>query len=91
MSRLSIRIVWLPILAALGFAALTWPVWRWLWSEWMSNEYYSFGVLIPPVALVLAFQRFRNDRTLVYQPGKMSFWGLAVLVPALTPVLVLPP
>ncbi len=70
MSRTTLRAVWLPIIAAVGFAILTWPVWRWLWSEWMANDYYSFGILIPPISLFLIVQRFRNDKTLVYQPGQ---------------------
>jgi exosortase len=76
MSRTTLRAVWLPIVAAVGFAILTWPVWRWLWSEWMANEYYSFGILILPVSLYLVVQRFRNDKTLVYEPGHVSIYGL---------------
>lgn len=83
-----LRTYWLPILAAAGFCLLTWPVWRWLWSEWMSNDYYSFGILIPPVALFLAFMRFRHDPTLVYRPGQGSPWGLALVALALLPYLM---
>jgi exosortase len=54
----------LPALAALICALLTWPVWQWLWGEWMGNSYYSHGLLIPLVALFLAIQRLRNDATL---------------------------
>ena len=79
MSRTTLRAVWLPIIAAVGFAILTWPVWRWLWSEWMANDYYSFGILIPPISLFLIVQRFRNDKTLVYQPGRVSVSGLVGL------------
>jgi exosortase len=52
----------LPMAAAVLFMALTWPIWRWLWSEWMGNEYYSHGLLILPVALFLAIQRVRLDK-----------------------------
>ena len=83
MTRSLIRTFWLPILAALGFAALTWPVWRWLWSEWMSNDYYSHGILIFPISLFLSIQRFRNDPTLVYKPGRGSLYGLILLAAAL--------
>ena len=69
MKRSKLQTIWLPILAALGFFALTLPVWRWLWSEWMSNEYYSHGILILPVALFLAVQRIRNDPRLNYGAG----------------------
>jgi exosortase len=52
----------LPVVAILFFVALTWPVWQWLWGEWMGNEYYSHGILILPVALFLAVQRLRLDK-----------------------------
>ena len=54
----------LPAITALICIALTWPVWRWLWGEWMGNSYYSHGVLVPLVTLFLAIQRIRNDTTL---------------------------
>jgi exosortase len=40
------------------FGLLTWPVWRWLWSEWWSNASYSHGLLIPPIAGYLAWRRW---------------------------------
>ena len=43
------------------FALLTWPIWDWLWREWMSNEYYSHGILIVPVSLYLVWRRFSNQ------------------------------
>ena len=51
-----------PLLLAVttvAFFAVTWPVWQWLWGEWLGNDYYSHGILIPPVALFLAIQRLR--------------------------------
>ncbi len=53
----------LPLITAVLFLLLTWPVWQWLWHEWMSNDYYSHGVLIPIVAVFLAIQRVRLQRT----------------------------
>lgn len=47
----------------LVFAVLTWPTWRWLWGEWMANDYYSHGVLIFPAALFLAWRRLMLDPT----------------------------
>ncbi|GIV75005.1 MULTISPECIES: exosortase/archaeosortase family protein [Caldilinea] len=61
MGRFDLRMSWLPVIATIGYALITWPVWQWLWLEWMSNEYYSHGLLIAPVALFLAFRRVRND------------------------------
>lgn len=57
----------LPIAAAAILALLSWPVWRWLWQEWMGNEYYSHGVLIPAVAIFLVVQRMRNDDSFVWR------------------------
>lgn len=79
MNRTLLRPLWLPVVAALFFAILTWPVWRWLWSEWMANDYYSHGILIVPVAVFLIIQRFRNDKELVYDPGRRSVYGMLVL------------
>lgn len=73
-----VRVAWAPSLALAIFALLTWPVWRWLRGEWMGNEYYSHGILILPVSLYLAFQRFRNDKELVWAPGMGSHYGLVL-------------
>jgi exosortase len=77
----------LPLLAAIGFIALTWPVWRWLWSEWMSNDYYGHGILIAPVAIYLAVQRFRNDKELTYPSGGGNLLGVALLAVSLAAYL----
>jgi len=87
MARLISRTVWLPLLALMGFVAITWPVWQWLWFEWMSNQYYSHGLLILPVALFLVVQRFRNDPELVYAPGRGSLAGVVALAIGLTAYL----
>lgn len=44
-----------------AFLLLTWPVWRWLWGEWWTNDFYSHGILILPIALYLAWRRIRNS------------------------------
>lgn len=76
MNATTLRVALAPSLALVAFVVLTWPVWRWLWGEWMGNEYYSHGILILPVSLYLAYQRFRNDKSLVWQPGVGSNYGL---------------
>ena len=75
----------MPMIAAIGvaFMALTWPVWRWLWHEWMSNDYYSHGLLIPPVSLYLVIQRLRHDPGLRPSPQQGANKGLLLLIPAL--------
>jgi exosortase len=45
----------------------------------MGNEYYSHGILIPPVSAYLAYQRFRNDKALQWSPGQGSNWGLLLI------------
>ena len=82
MKRSALQTIWLPVFAAVGFFALTFPVWRWLWSEWMSNEYYSHGILILPVAIFLAVQRIRNDPRLNYGSGAGALLGLLLLIGA---------
>ncbi len=83
MNRSLLRSLWLPLVAALLFGILTWPVWRWLWSEWMANDYYSHGILIVPVSFFLVVQRFRNDEQLSYDPNRRSLYGLLFLAAAL--------
>ncbi len=78
MTSSTLRIALVPALAFAAFVLLTLPVWRWLWGEWMGNEYYSHGILIVPVSLFLAVQRFRNDKALVWRPGMGSRWGLGL-------------
>jgi exosortase len=74
---------WLvPAAGLLLFGALTWPVWRWLWSEWMANDYYSHGVLIVPVAVYLAWRAMRSDPTLL-QTDQRAYPGYAVLLVSL--------
>ena len=77
--RVALRDALVPGLALVVFAVLTWPVWQWLWREWMGNEYYSHGILIPPVSLYLAYQRFRNDPQLAWTPGHGSNLGVGVM------------
>lgn len=60
------------------FGLLTWPTWRWLWGEWMANDYYSHGVLIPPVVLFLAWRRLTVDPEI--EPKWFHYDGRALLV-----------
>lgn len=76
MSQSTLRSFVIPALALVVFSVLTWPVWRWLWGEWMGNSYYSHGVLIPPVSLFLVYQRFRHDPALNWRTSIGSNSGL---------------
>lgn len=79
MTSSNLRVLVAPLLALAALIVLTWPVWRWLWGEWMGNEYYSHGILIPPVSAYLIYQRFRNDKALTWLPGQGSNWGLLLI------------
>jgi exosortase len=47
---------WGPILIVLLILALFYPAMRWLVSEWLGNDYYSHGLLVPFVAAFLAWR-----------------------------------
>lgn len=79
MKSLQLNRFLLPVAATLLFFALTWPVWRWLWGEWLGNEYYGHGILILPVALYLAVQRVRLDKSDRHLSSQGHNWGIALL------------
>jgi exosortase len=58
-ARYSLALVTLVTVVLLGL--LGWPVWRWLWGEWMTNEYYSHGLLVAPVAIYLGWRRLHLE------------------------------
>jgi len=72
----------LPAAGLLLFGLLTWPTWRWLWGEWMGNDYYSHGVLIGPVAVYLAWRRLAH-RPVTMASVQFPYGGLTVLFVAL--------
>jgi exosortase len=83
MTRTPTSLLGTAIVVTAAFFLLTWPVWQWLWREWMGNDYYSHGLLIPPVSLFLVIQRFRKDESLAWPPISGSNSGLIVLIPSL--------
>jgi exosortase len=71
---------WLaPLLLVVVFVVLTLPTWQWLWGEWMGNQYYSHGLLIPFVSLFLIIMRVRRDDTFAWLPGTGLVAGLLLL------------
>lgn len=70
----------LPLLVSAAFLVLTLPTWTWLWHEWMGNDYYSHGVLIPFISAFLVFQRVRRDDAFFWRPGEGLWLGLILLV-----------
>jgi exosortase len=79
MNRNLLQVLVMPALATLFFFALTLPIWRWLWREWMGNDYYSHGVLVPLVSLFLAVQRFRHDKSIRNLTPSNPTFGLLIL------------
>lgn len=77
----------LPTAVIVLFTVLTWPVWRWLWGEWMGNDYYSHGILIVPVALYLAWRRLQHERRWSWTTMLGDNQGLWVLVISLAAYL----
>lgn len=86
-STRSLQTVALPFLIGAAFLLLTFVTWRWLWLEWMGNEYYSHGLLIPPLSLFLGIMRVRRDDTFAWRPGEGLPWAL--LITALSVALYL--
>lgn len=73
----------MAIVALLLLGILAWPVWEWLWREWLGNQYYSHGMLIPIVSLFLAFRRFQLDKALSQLNLSGSAAGLILLAVSL--------
>jgi exosortase len=60
-------------------AAFIWSYWgviRELWAVWMTNDNYSSGLLVPPLAAYLAYSR---RRSLAEAGVSSSLWGLGVV------------
>lgn len=51
---------WTATLALMGL--LAYPVGWWLVGQWLTNEYYSHGVLVPLVSAYLAWRTVRQNR-----------------------------
>ncbi len=68
------------VLAALSFAALFFDVGRKLVSDWATDDNYSHGFLVVPVALFLAWER---RQTLIAAARRPSVLGLVVIVGSL--------
>ena len=58
--RLGNAVGWGAALTLMGL--LTYPVGRWLVGQWLTNEYYSHGVLVLLVSAYLAWRALRSGR-----------------------------
>jgi exosortase len=68
-------------LAAYGIIAgllvlLAYPALAWLIKSWVSNPYYAHGVLVPPIAALLAWRQWRH---LVAEPRRRGTWAGALV------------
>lgn len=72
------RIPWAAI-AWIGALLLVcyWPVLQRLASDWMNDEDMGHGMLVPPVALFIAWQRRDEILAKSYSP---NWWGLVIVV-----------
>jgi exosortase len=64
-------------LLAASFVALFWPVLRKLTSDWATDDNYSHGFFIVPLAAFFVWER---RHTLMALPMRPSWWGLPVIL-----------
>jgi len=74
----AIKPIWLG-LALLAFAWSYWPTLTDLWKIWMQSDEYSCGLLVPFMALYIAWSRREQ---LGSGPLRPSLWGLAAFIAA---------
>ncbi len=68
----------MPILATLAWVLVGYPVLRWLWLQWWSNDFYSHGVLVFPIALYLGWRLW--PRGVEWQGHDLGLVVLGILV-----------
>ncbi len=50
-----------PLLSAMAWAFVGLPVLRWLWQQWWTNDYYSHGILVFPIAVYILWRLWPED------------------------------
>jgi F0F1-type ATP synthase assembly protein I len=78
------RLLLIPLL--LLVVLLTWPIWRWLWGEWWTNDYYGHGLLVLPTAVFLGWRRLRHSEA---NPGAGAWSAPGLLALAASLVIYL--
>jgi len=75
------RLSWVLILVAVAVGLLSlWPFWDGLarmWGWWLDSPEYSHGILIPPIALFLIWQRKDHLERVAFTG---SWWGVALVL-----------
>ena len=68
-------VLWLQVAALAAIvAALYWTILPDLAVEWWTEETSSYGMLVPPLALYIAFQRRRVTQSFPAQPDPRGIW-----------------
>ncbi len=84
-SRLG-RLLSVIFVAAL-LSALFYPTLRWLVAEWLGNDYYSHGPLVPLISGFFAWRLSAKRPGEARRGSDNSLWGLTLLVLGLTSYL----
>ena len=50
-----------PVLSVLAWGMVGLPVIRWLWQQWWTNDFYSHGVLVFPIAAYILWRMWPRD------------------------------
>lgn len=50
-----------PLLSALAWFLIGLPILRWLWQQWWTNDFYSHGLLVFPIAGYVAWRLWPRD------------------------------
>lgn len=72
-SRIAIK-----VLIALLLLVLFYPTLRWLISEWLGNDYYSHGPLVPLISAFFAWRLWARRPAGVEELRTNTAWGLGV-------------
>jgi len=72
--------LWVPILVAAGFSVLYWEVLSKLVQDWASDDNYSHGFLVAPLAIYFVWERRRQ---LMATPVAPAWSGLFILAASL--------
>jgi exosortase len=76
--------VWVPILFAVGFGALYWEVLSKLVQDWATDDNYSHGFLVAPLAAYFVWERRKKLRATAVAPAWSGLLILAVSMVVLT-------
>lgn len=78
--RMDVKKVALAALLFIIIAVLYWEPFKWLFKAWLTNPYYSHGILIPPIIAFLVWRtlKLKNDNE-GYKNGGVHTAGLILV------------